>query len=336
MPSNAEELKLLVLRLQSDLARLANRLDSLTNQMEEYHEISHRAQEAHYTFVEMLHRNERRENEIREILERGNRIEYELRETKEALQTIRGAVEGVAQNVKLDDSHIDYQLAPVRGFPNPEDRNELRHWWHEILRKHTSYSCFAIFLILPSDKEAIRYLTEFSRELHLVSGENCLVLGMGKTELRYFGFDEQLWRIAIEEQTFEGYSLKVAQLFGMAFSDLPCLILFRDIRSPEHLAVSLKGMKAEDIAEQIRALFFIVNKASADKEDPIKMIERQRNNEQFRKVGSSVISELRNFAGKTFETALEATVKAIIAKEKNPHTRPGALILLGSTTCIDS
>jgi hypothetical protein len=312
MPSNTEELKLLVLRLQSDLARLANRLDSLTSQMEEYREVSHRAQEAHYTFTEMLHRNEKREYEIREILERGNRIEYELRETREALQAIRGAVENVAEKVRLDEARIDYNIAPVRGFPNPKDRSELRHWWHEILRKHKVYSCFAIFLVLPSDKEAIRYLTEFSRELHLISGENCLVLGMGKTELRYFGFDEQLWRIAIAEQTFEGYSLKVAQLFNIAISDIPCLILFRDIRSPEHLAVSLKGMKAEDIAEQIRALFSIVNKAVVDNEDPLKMIERQRNNEQFRKAGSSVISELRNFAGKTFETAMEATIKAII------------------------
>jgi hypothetical protein len=135
---------------------------------------------------------------------------------------------------------------------------------------------------------------------------------MGKTELRYFGFDEHLWKISIEEQVFEGYSLKVAQLFNIALSDFPCLILFRDIRSPEHLAVSLKAMKAEEIAEQIRALFSIVNKASADNEDPLTMIEHQRNNEKFRKAGGSIISELRHFAGKSFETALEATINAII------------------------
>jgi hypothetical protein len=312
MPSNTEELKYLVLRLQSDLARFANRVEILTNQLEEYRDISRRALEEHLTFSEMLRHNERRENEIREVLDLGKRIEYELRETREALQAIRGAVESVAEKVRLDDLRIDALIVPVKEFPNPKDKAELRHWWHEILRDHGRYSCFAILLILPSDKEAIRYLTEFSRELHLVSGENCLVLGMGKTDLRYFGFDEQLWRIAIEEQAFEGYSLKVAQLFNIAISEFPCLILFRDIRSPEHLTVSLKSMKAEDIAEQIRSLFSIVSKAAADKEDPLTMIERQRNSEQFRKAGGSIISELRNFAGKTFETAMEATIKAII------------------------
>ena len=219
-----------------------------------------------------------------------------------------------------DKGHSDYrnhELAPVDGFPDKQEKSDLRLWWFNLLRKYNKHSLFAIFLILPSDKEAIRYLTEFSRELHLVSGENCLVLGMMKTEIQHprnsiFGYDEQLWNVVIEEQAFEGYSLNVARLFNIDISDFPCLILFRDIRSPEHLTISLKAMKAEEIVQQTRVLFSIVNKAIADKKDPLIMIERQRNNEQFKKTGTSIISELRSITGKTFETVIEATINAII------------------------
>ncbi|MEK6575574.1 MAG: hypothetical protein AABZ58_14795, partial [Chloroflexota bacterium] len=52
----------------------------------------------------------------------------------------------------------------------------LRRWWHEIQRLGGRYSCYAIFLVLPSDREAIRYLHEFGKELDLISGEDCLVV----------------------------------------------------------------------------------------------------------------------------------------------------------------
>ena len=217
-----------------------------------------------------------------------------------------------------DNDITQKSIAPVDGFPGKQDKSELRHWWHNLLRIHSNHSLFAIFLILPSDKETIRYLTEFSRELHLISGDNCLVLGMMKTELErsrnnsIFKYDEQFWSIVIEEQAFEGYSLDVAKLFNIAISDFPCLILFRDIRSPEHLSINLKAMKAEEISQQTRVLFSIVNKAIADKKDPLIMIEQQRNNDQFRKTGSSIISELRSITGKTFETVIEASINAII------------------------
>ena len=71
-------------------------------------------------------------------------------------------------------------------------------------------------------------------------------------------------------------------------------------------------MKAEEISQQTRVLFSIVNKAIADKKDPLIMIEQQRNNDQFRKTGSSIISELRSITGKTFETVIEASINAII------------------------
>jgi hypothetical protein len=305
MSSKAEKLKY----LKSDLERLESRITSLGSQLGEYHHLYSSAEEKYHELEELRYRFE---DVIAEIRRRRDEIRYELGQATEALRAIRNSATEVDQLITRESLQPQLRIAPIPGFPDPKNKAELRRWWHEILRNHGRYACFAVFLVLPSDKEAIRYSTEFSRELHLITGDNCLVLGIGETELTYFGFDEQLWRIAIEEQVFEGHSIKVAQLFNISIADFPCLILFRDIRSSEHLIVSFKSMNAESIAELMKELFSIVNTALAEKEDPLKMIEQRRNNEQFRKKGSSIITGLRNIAGKTFETALEATISAII------------------------
>ncbi len=46
------------------------------------------------------------------------------------------------------------------------DRHSVREWWHEILRNHGHYSCYAIFLTLPSDTEALRYQQQNIEFLH--------------------------------------------------------------------------------------------------------------------------------------------------------------------------
>jgi hypothetical protein len=209
---------------------------------------------------------------------------------------------------------FNYHL--VDGFPEIWDKAAVRRWWHNILRNNGRYSCFAIFLVLPGDREATRYLNDFSRELYLVTGEYCLVLGIGTTDVQSSGFDEQLWKATVKEQVFEGYALRVAELFKIDITEFPCLILFRDIRSPDHVRVTLKEMSAEEISEKIRGIFTIVGKAASTKTDPLTAIENERDNEKFRKAGSSIISELHTFAGKTFEAVMQATVKAIISPGK--------------------
>jgi len=50
-----------------------------------------------------------------------------------------------------------------------EDGFTLREWWHHVIRDYGKYSSYAMFLLLPSDKEAIQYLTEYDKELSLIS-----------------------------------------------------------------------------------------------------------------------------------------------------------------------
>jgi hypothetical protein len=188
----------------------------------------------------------------------------------------------------------------------------LRDWWDTVLEEHGKYSCYAIFLILPSDEEAIRYAVDFGKELDLISGKDCLVLVLSRTQVKRSGIDERLWRVAVGEQAKKGFSCTVAELFVIGFDEFPCLVLFRDIHSLEHTLVRLKGMTAEEIKDQMRTLFTIVHKAASGGKDPLDAIEHHRKQERIRGTTQALISEVRSLPGKTLEVAIGAVIKAVI------------------------
>jgi hypothetical protein len=210
-----------------------------------------------------------------------------------------------------------------------QDRSALRKWWHGILRDYEHrYSCSAMFLILPSDKETIRYLTDFGEELDIISGEDCLVIVLGKSEFRRSGFDNEVQRpsltkrvtikideirkSAIREHVEKGYSVKIAQHFGVELTKFPCLLVFDDIRSPAHVIISLKGMTAEEIAERMRSVFTIIHDAAMKKANPLDELTRQQNSENFKKAGKTILSKVSGITEKTFETAMEAWINVVI------------------------
>jgi hypothetical protein len=210
-----------------------------------------------------------------------------------------------------------------------QDRHALREWWHNILRDYENhYSCYAIFLVLPSDKESIRYLADFGTEIDIISGDDCLVIILGKTEFMRSGFDEtvqrptiserlasfleEMWELAVKEHVSKGYSVKIAQLFNIEMNQFPCLLLFKDIRSPNHVIVTLKGMIAEEIAERMRFVFSIIHKAVTNKVDPLDSLIKYQNNDTFQKAGKTILNKVTGFAEKTFETAMEAWISASI------------------------
>lgn len=194
------------------------------------------------------------------------------------------------------------------------DSNSLRNWWHSILREHGKYSIFGIFLVLPGDAETIRYLVD-SEEIHLVSGKNCLIIGLGNKQVQP-AFSVEAWKQVIQEQVSEGHSLTVAKIFGINISDFPCLLLFEDIRKSHYIQVSLKGMTANEISEKLRIIFTSVDNAVTAKNKPLLALQVLRIGDKFRKNGNVIISELRKLAGISLESAIEsiisATVKSII------------------------
>jgi hypothetical protein len=194
------------------------------------------------------------------------------------------------------------------------DTNALRQWWHQILGHYGRYPSYAMFLALPADKEVIKYLKEFGKELHLITGKVCLVITLSDSEFMQYGsdFDDEIMPLAVQEHIAEGFCIQVAELFQMRYDEFPCLLLFRDIRKPEHIRISLKGLEAEEIAHEMRVLFSVLTEASKQGKDPLEAIEKHNKQQSLSKKRKAVWSSIQSFSGKTFEKTMEAFVEASI------------------------
>ena len=81
-----------------------------------------------------------------------------------------------------------YNAASVIVWSEVPDRRSLRKWWHMILHQEGRYQCYSIFLVLPSDKEALRYLMDFGTEIDLISDKDCLIITLGQAEFNLSDF----------------------------------------------------------------------------------------------------------------------------------------------------
>jgi hypothetical protein len=196
--------------------------------------------------------------------------------------------------------------------PKAKTPTSVAGWWNLILQQHANYSCYALFLLLPADDHARRYLADFGRELDLISGDTCLVLALGKIEFRRIGFDELAWRDAIEAQVEAGYSVRIAELFSINVTEFPALLIFGHIDSPEHVLVSLKGLTTDEIVQNMRSTFAVITRAVFDKQSPLKALERFRQRQKFQKAGRRLVSGIRSLVGSTFKTAVEAWIKVLV------------------------
>ena len=201
----------------------------------------------------------------------------------------------------------------TRPLPDsPEDPYQLRRWWHDVMSHHGQYSCYAILLVLPADKEALRYLADYGKELDYISHEECLVVVLTKTQFRRSGIEDEVWGKVVTEHSAEGLSVEVARLFGVRYDGLPCLLVFEDIRSSRHVVISLKGMSAEEMAQRLRSVFSTIRDATSKEKDTLTVLERQSTTERHKKTGRQIMSELRSLTGKTFETAMKSWIKAAV------------------------
>lgn len=230
------------------------------------------------------------------------------RDVEKARQFVRDIREHRTQPSVV--SHGDV-ISYTRIFYN-KNRQTLRDWWHSLLRERDHYPCYAMFLALPSDAETLRYLVLFGQELDLISGKNCLVLAIGKPRERLIGFNQADWNSAVMSHILEGGALEIAELFEIELAELPCLVIFRDIRSPEHVVVSLKKMTAEEISETIRRVFSIIGKAVSNKKNPLIVLGKRQGDEMLASHGRAIVSAVRKIAEKTFESAMTSWINTNI------------------------
>jgi hypothetical protein len=193
------------------------------------------------------------------------------------------------------------------------DKRSLRDWWHNILREYGRYPCSAIFLFLPSDKEARTYFVDFGKEIDLLSGDNCLVIALSENDFKSVGFDNNIWLKVAEAHSNEGHSIKVARLFDIDFTQFPCVVFFDDIRSSDYSIITFKGLTAQEISNKMRSIFSVIQDAVESKQAPLATIKSRKNLEFIKSSGKITAARAGNFVEKSFETAMQAWIKAIIA-----------------------
>jgi len=200
----------------------------------------------------------------------------------------------------------------IGGFGRIE-RDSLQEWWSQAIDHYGKYSCYGVFLILPSDNEALNYVNDYSDELDLISASDCLLIALGgkNFQIPNFSFADRPWNLAIESQVTEGHSIKVANMFDVDYDNFPCLLLFKDIWTEDHLLVKLGGMDAYDIAKRMRKIFSIIHKAIRLKHDPITYIVKI-NNQQNLSPNNKNVLEPRTVKGKSFGTSIEEWINYVM------------------------
>jgi hypothetical protein len=210
---------------------------------------------------------------------------------------------------KLPDGYVDNLFRKL----DPAYRYSLREWWFEIQRSFPGYSCYGIFLVLPSDEEAKLYLALYGVELDIISRDSCLIIFLADGDFKRPDIhSSDAWLRTISTHVVRGGSAQVARLFDIEYDSMPCLFLFEDIRSDKHIIINLKGLTAQEIAEKMRTVFSVIEKSILKKQNALVALERYRNNEKLQYAGKSVVTEIRGFVGKTMETAMEAWLNAMI------------------------
>jgi hypothetical protein len=213
--------------------------------------------------------------------------------------SILGAVAGAVGSVAASRIMLDFR-----------SREKTRNWWHSVLSSHGRYNCCAFFLILPSDTETLDYLKKYGSELHIISSTECLLMLISETEVQSSNFDETVWSKAVGEYVAAGHSIKIGRYFGIELTEFPCVIVFNDIRSTEHVRIKLKGLKTDEIAEKMRQLFSVIISTAAQKQSVLSAIEARQRTDSLKHKGAKIVSAVTSFAGKTIETVMEAYVKA--------------------------
>lgn len=160
--------------------------------------------------------------------------------------------------------------------------------FHELLfsivREQRKYACHAIFLTLPSNKEANSYIKEYYDELQVISKPNTLIMITGGDfNLRTNMGDKNL-SVGLQEE----YS-KIIQSFHVDFTMLPCMIIFESINSLEGVPIFLKGLSIEEITENMKTIFTIINKAVKSKISPISALQNHKRDTKIKNTKKEVI-----------------------------------------------
>ena len=196
--------------------------------------------------------------------------------------------------------------------PVPPLGKSIEDWWFNVLKNHGKYSCYGVVLSLPSDTEVTNYLNAFNNELDLISGENCLIIAISKSNIRRSKIDKNPIPLALRNHVDQGHSLQIAKQLKIKIIDFPCLVLFDNIQTPDYLLIPLKDLTVENISKTMREVFSLIQEAILNQEKPLKFLRRNLKIKGLRKKGYLLAINIFNFSGKTLEKIMETWINTLI------------------------
>jgi hypothetical protein len=176
--------------------------------------------------------------------------------------------------------------------------------WFTLLREQKHYSCFSIFLVLPSDKEAIRYLTDYKDDLQVISS-NTLVMTIGRDKHLHVDVNGK----SLSVEIVKDYG-KLANLFEIDFTVFPCMVVFEGTNPPNGIPIYLKGMTAEEIFEKMKIIFSIIQKSTKQKKSSVEALQQHKNEEQLKYAGKAIIGTGREYIDFALKTFIEILINA--------------------------
>jgi hypothetical protein len=96
----------------------------------------------------------------------------------------------------------------------------------------------------------------------------------------------------------------------LEMTELPCLLVFRDIRSPDHSMITLKGLTLGELTAKMRAVVATIEQSVSKQKDPLTAIQRYQSREHLKTTGQQVAKMAGSFFEKRFEAAIRALIEA--------------------------
>jgi hypothetical protein len=147
----------------------------------------------------------------------------------------------------------------------PNSREDWEKWWNDASTAIPKYPSYAVFLATESDSAVARLVEATRPDVKQMSGPKCCLI-----YFRVYEEAEAFRQWQFSEHARMVYPLATA--LGIDYSELPCLLFFRQISSGEYVRVSLRGLEGEDLHSTLRDLFGHIKNS----DDPFRSVQKYK------------------------------------------------------------
>jgi len=208
--------------------------------------------------------------------------------------------------------HGDNIIGDVKPPNNLVSINSRKWWYQEVVGKHGLFPCYGVFLALPSDDQVIKYFAEYTNEINLITGKNCLLIALTKHRIRVWGDNEKFWKGVVDENIGEGYNIEFAKLFKVDFVQFPCLLIFENTNSDEYFLVSLENDSVKQISEKMRVVFSVIDSAVKNKITPLVELKKYQSKKTISENSKNILGQLNTLVGSTLESLMKTWVETYL------------------------